>query len=123
MDNLMAAFDADPAAGPHAQWRSFSVAVLHLAVERGLPQGGPGVAVVEAWRAWEAASVDAKILEETRVAIWDYLKTKHGDSSTVKDSEDGALRVAIGGLWPVGNRDAAFESAGWIEDMLTGGVG
>ncbi|GAB4062458.1 hypothetical protein GCM10028777_02250 [Angustibacter speluncae] len=48
---------------------------------------------------WYADVEDADSLESDRVLCWHYLDAKNGNSTTINDATDVAVRVLIGVLW------------------------
>lgn len=56
-------------------------------------------ALVQGCARWLAGARTNGALEEARVECWKFLEAKHGDSTTIADREDIAVRALICVLW------------------------
>lgn len=118
-DKLIAAFDN---AEEGARWRSFARAVIAEAGAATELTDQVNAYVDRAARAWrDQPSED--LLTALRVEIWGYLKAKNGDSTTIADADDRALRAVITALVSDGTRGAAVDAADWVEMVLMRGNG
>lgn len=73
------------------------------------------VALDAASRHWLQGQPES--LEPFRVAVWSYLDTKHGNSTSISDDEDRAMRVLIGCLF--NEPDPNNLDLDWAVDMLS----
>jgi hypothetical protein len=44
---------------------------------------------------WRDSDIDDDALLEAKVVMWDFLRAKHGDSTTIADAEDRTVRAAL----------------------------
>src|SRR5690606_36006389 len=79
-------------------------------------------ALVGAGQRWYLQSPDGPKLEPWRVASWQFLEAKHGNSTTVIDRVDVAVRGLICVLWdeePTGDEvDSTLEYLGSVMDAV-----
>lgn len=67
-------------------------------------------ALVEACARWFAGVQPNGSLEEARVECWKFLEAKYGNSTTVEDREDLAIRALICILWDEANEGDDLET-------------
>jgi len=121
--DLVAAYDDGEKVDSAERWRAFSVALLEL-IRRLIPLAElPREIITGGLAAWGTIPVETERLADLRTSVWRHLEEKHGNSWAISDREDAVLRAALFGLAPDGDRDAAVEGAGWVEDFLTDSVG
>jgi hypothetical protein len=71
-------------------------------------------------RRWVEAEVPGTYLLEHRVACWHYLDAKHGDSTTIDDRQDHAVRAVIALLFEwsdVAPHESLYETADFTFQM------
>jgi hypothetical protein len=116
-ENLMVRYDGT-AGEPADKWRALMQAIgVLLTRSGGLPaELQPRLIQINA--AWDADSADAALLRSAKLECWAYLKAKHGNSTTIADKEDRAVRAMLCLLEPGGDAVAASDTANWAAEML-----
>lgn len=66
-----------------------------------------GVAAAE--RQWLSNEASVPHVEDLRVAAWRFLEAKNGNSVTIDDNSDIAVRALICVLWDEADEDGAME--------------
>ena len=61
---------------------------------------------------------DPRQLEEYRVACWQFLDTKNGNSTTIADREDQAVRLVIGLLFEENRAEDAYLAVKFMVERL-----
>ena len=101
-----------------AEWASEALRIAQ-AIERhgGLPDAlRPGFDSAVAM--WRQGTVDVGLLTRVKDGFWDYLRGKHGDSTSLTDSEHRAIRAALAITEPPTTDEALSDSLDWVRDML-----
>ncbi len=85
-----------------------------------LPQLGRS-ALALARRYWTSDDGVPRVLLEARVQCWEYLDVKNGDSTTIADREDHAMRALICCLYGETQEPGdCFDSVSFFFEMLNG---
>jgi hypothetical protein len=69
-------------------------------------------------RCWIDQVDDPRQLEEHRVACWQFLDTKNGNSTTIADREDQAVRLVIGLLFEESKEGDAYLAVSFMVERL-----
>lgn len=99
------------------EYRSAMIRICSLLVERG---GLPShlLPTVDALvLAWGNGIPDDTTLARAKTVLWEFLEAKHGDTTTIADGEDRAVRAALCLADPPGRFDAT-DSEEWAQQML-----
>lgn len=67
---------------------------------------------------WNTGQPDPSVLVEANIRIWRQLKAKHGNSTTIVDAADRALRALLCLAYPR-NDDFRSDTIGWAAEMLS----
>lgn len=117
VDKAMAGFDRRAAFdGPALAWASVARRTVSALRTRSTTAQADAF-VLEAERVWDSDNPEPAVLERLRVQVWRYLDTKNGNSTTIVDAEDKALRCLIGMLFPFTTRDNVADTVEWSEQM------
>jgi hypothetical protein len=104
--------------GPVEQWRALMRAIGRLVADYGHLPPELHSRLIEVNAAWEEGNADKELLMSVKLECWAYLQAKSGNSTTVADKEDRAIRAMLCLVEPAGDREAASETADWTEEML-----
>ncbi|MGC3954829.1 MAG: hypothetical protein QM804_11405 [Propionicimonas sp.] len=99
-------------------WRAL-MSAIHWAVETqgDLPEN-LRPAVDEAISIWRSDAPDLERLTAIKVAIWEALEAKNGDSITIEDAVDRTLRACLCLVEVEGENDIG-DLMGWAAEMLS----
>ncbi|WP_426344819.1 hypothetical protein ACN9MU_15265 [Pseudoduganella sp. R-32] len=101
----------------HATVARLMCRCMQLVSEYLPPVGGD--ALQQATRFWLDQSLDGTSLEDARISCWRYLNSKHGNSTSIDDKEDAAMRALLCVLYEKPQSDEfTEESLYWFVDMF-----
>lgn len=107
-------------AAPNEQWPTFARAVVAEVRAAGGMSAEAAQFVEAAAALWSRRPGAAEVLAHKQ-AVWAFLEAKNGDTTTVRDGDDRALRAVLAALEHDRDLDFAHDSAEWVDAVLTGG--
>jgi hypothetical protein len=114
---LMSRYDS-AAGGAAAKWRALMVEIGSVVAQCGeLPPNLLG-RLNEVRSEWDSGNATEDLRSAVKRECWSFLEGKHGNSSSIVDREDRTIRAMLCLLESPGDREAAYDLAGWVEDML-----
>jgi hypothetical protein len=120
-DMLMNRYDTTTG-GPAEKWRELMRAIGDLVVDYGNLPPGLHARLAQVNAIWAAGSADEEFLRSVKLECWEFLEDKHGNSTSIVDQEDRAIRAFLCLLEPAGDDVAASDTADWIDEMLSPGA-
>ena len=101
------------------RWRSFARAVIAEIRSAGTSSSDAMELVERATQTWDRAA-DEQDLLVLKADVWRFLTAKNGDTTSIRDADDRALRALLTVLDPNGDRAKVEDAAEWVETVLTG---
>jgi hypothetical protein len=117
-EDLMARYNGAEG-GPTGQWQALMRGIGGLVADRGGLPRDLQARLIQVNASWNAGSADDELLRSVKLECWAYLKAKHGNSTTVADQEDRAIRAMLALVEPAGDAEAACDMADWVAEMLS----
>lgn len=114
---LMSLYDGAEG-GAAAKWRALMVAIGSLVASCGELSTQLSGRLSEVRSAWDSRDISERFNNDVKRECWSFLQEKYGNSYTILDREDRVIRAMLCLLESPGNRQAASDMAGWVEEML-----
>jgi hypothetical protein len=105
--------------GDAGKWRALMMAVGDQVSQDGNLPPAIAAKIHEVHAGWAAGVVQEDFLLQVKRECWAFLQAKHGNSVTIQDREDRAVRAALSLLDPSGDEEAADGVADWVDQMLS----
>jgi hypothetical protein len=114
---LMACYKAAKG-GPADKWRALMSEIGALVASYGYLPEPLQARLEQVNMTWSTGVVDPDFLRSVKLESWEFLEAKHGNSSSVVDREDRAVRAMLCLLEPAGDAGAASDTSSWVDEML-----